>query len=58
LAARLFTIYYFAYFLIILPLLGIFEKPKPLPNSIAESVLREGVPIGASAPAPAATTRA
>jgi hypothetical protein len=33
-------------------LLGIFEKTKPLPNSITESVLSEGVPIGASAPPP------
>jgi ubiquinol-cytochrome c reductase cytochrome b/c1 subunit len=38
--ARLFTIYYFAYFLIILPILGKVEKTKPLPNSIAESVLQ------------------
>ena len=37
--ARVFTIYYFAFFLVILPLLGIFEKTKPLPNSISESVL-------------------
>ena len=37
--ARIFTFYYFAYFLVILPLLGIFEKTKPLPNSISESVL-------------------
>jgi ubiquinol-cytochrome c reductase cytochrome b/c1 subunit len=51
-AARIFTAYYFAYFLIILPLLGLFEKTRPLPNSIAESVLRSGLPIGASAPPP------
>ena len=31
--------YYFAHFLIVLPLLSFFEKPLPLPNSIAESVL-------------------
>jgi len=37
--ARIFTIYYFAFFLIVLPLLGIFEKTKPVPNSISESVL-------------------
>ena len=37
--ARIFTIYYFAFFLVILPLLGIFEKTKPVPNSISESVL-------------------
>jgi quinol-cytochrome oxidoreductase complex cytochrome b subunit len=51
-AARILTFYYFAHFLIILPLLGVFEKTKPLPNSITESVLREGEPIGASAPTP------
>jgi ubiquinol-cytochrome c reductase cytochrome b/c1 subunit len=54
-ASRLLTFYYFAHFLIILPLLGIFEKTKPLPNSIADSVLKEGVPLGASAPAPTGT---
>jgi ubiquinol-cytochrome c reductase cytochrome b subunit len=30
--------YYFAHFLIILPLLSRMEKPEPLPNSITESV--------------------
>ena len=38
--ARIFTVYYFAFFLVILPLLGIFEKTKPVPKSISESVLR------------------
>jgi ubiquinol-cytochrome c reductase cytochrome b/c1 subunit len=52
-AARICTIYYFAHFLIVLPLLGLFETPKPLPNSITESVLRGDVPLGASAPPPA-----
>ena len=56
-SARILTIYYFAYFLIILPLLGLFETPKPLPNSIAESVLRSGVPIGAPAPPPSGARR-
>jgi len=28
----------------------LFEKTKPLPNSISESVLRHGAPAGASAP--------
>ena len=37
--ARIFTVYYFAFFLIVMPLLGIFEKTKPLPNSISDSVL-------------------
>jgi ubiquinol-cytochrome c reductase cytochrome b/c1 subunit len=49
-AARILTIYYFAFFFVILPLLGLFERTKPLPNSISESVLRHGVPSGASAP--------
>jgi ubiquinol-cytochrome c reductase cytochrome b/c1 subunit len=37
--SRVLTIYYFAHFIIVLPLLGIFEKTRPLPNSISESVL-------------------
>jgi ubiquinol-cytochrome c reductase cytochrome b/c1 subunit len=52
-AARILTIYYFAFFFVILPLLGLFEKTKALPNSISESVLKKGVPIGASGPPPA-----
>jgi hypothetical protein len=48
--ARIFTAYYFAYFLVILPVLGKIERTKPVPNSIAESVLSEGKPIGAAAP--------
>jgi ubiquinol-cytochrome c reductase cytochrome b subunit len=32
------TIYYFAHFLIVLPLLGKFERPRPLPRSISEPV--------------------
>jgi len=50
--ARIFTVYYFAYFLVILPVLGKVERTKPLPNSIADSVLLEGKPIGAPAPPP------
>ncbi len=50
-AARILTAYYFIFLLIILPLLGLFETTKPLPNSISESVLREGSPAGASASA-------
>ncbi len=38
-ASQILTVYYFAHFLIILPLLSRFETTKPLPNSIAESVL-------------------
>src|SRR5215204_1407107 len=52
-AARILTIYYFAHFLIILPVLGWVEKTKPLPNSISEAILKEGLPAGTSGPAPA-----
>jgi ubiquinol-cytochrome c reductase cytochrome b/c1 subunit len=38
-AGRLFTAYYFLHFLVIMPLIGIIETPKPQPRSIAESVL-------------------
>ena len=50
--ARILTAYYFVFLLVILPLLGLFETTKPLPNSISESVLREVLPAGASAPPP------
>ena len=38
------AIYYFAHFLIILPLVARFEKPLPLPSSITASVLSGGGP--------------
>jgi len=41
-AAQILTAYYFAHFLIILPVLGLVEKTKPLPESIAQSVLSGG----------------
>ncbi|MEM9628423.1 MAG: cytochrome b/b6 [Pseudomonadota bacterium] len=37
--ALLGTIYYFFHFLVLLPLLGVIERPKPLPASISEPVL-------------------
>ncbi|QQP90470.1 cytochrome b N-terminal domain-containing protein [Skermanella sp. TT6] len=40
--ARVASIYYFAHFLIILPLLGKLERPRPLPSSISEPVLGGG----------------
>jgi ubiquinol-cytochrome c reductase cytochrome b subunit len=47
--AQIATAYYFAFFLIILPLLGVFEKTKPLPKSIADSVLKhDRAPAGAA----------
>jgi ubiquinol-cytochrome c reductase cytochrome b subunit len=45
--------YYFAHFLIILPIVSAIERPLPLPNSISESVLhgeqQESRPIGQTA---------
>ncbi|WP_407176465.1 cytochrome c1 [Bradyrhizobium sp. STM 3562] len=38
-AGRVLTVCYFAYFLILMPLLSRIEKPRPLPNSIADDVL-------------------
>jgi ubiquinol-cytochrome c reductase cytochrome b/c1 subunit len=38
-AARILTICYFAYFLVVLPVLARVEKPRPVPNSIADDVL-------------------
>src|SRR6195952_5537652 len=37
--ARLGTAYYYGFFWVIMPLVGLFETPKPLPDSIAKSVL-------------------
>jgi ubiquinol-cytochrome c reductase cytochrome b subunit len=36
---RLFTLYYFAFFLVVMPLIGWYERPGRLPGSITESVL-------------------
>ena len=51
LGSQIATAYYFAFFLIILPLLGVFEKAKPQPKSIADSVLKKlsPAPMGAAA---------
>jgi ubiquinol-cytochrome c reductase cytochrome b/c1 subunit len=38
-AGRILTFCYFAYFLIVLPLLSRVEQPRPVPNSIADDVL-------------------
>jgi ubiquinol-cytochrome c reductase cytochrome b subunit len=53
--SQLATAYYFAHFLIILPLVSKYETPLPLPNSISESVLhgerQEAAPLGQTAAA-------
>ncbi len=36
---QILTVYYFAHFIIILPLLGLMETPRRLPNSISDDVL-------------------
>ena len=49
--SRVATLYYFAYFWIILPVLGLTEKPLPVPESISEPVLSHPAttPAGATA---------
>jgi ubiquinol-cytochrome c reductase cytochrome b subunit len=39
--SQLGTLYYFSFFLIIMPLLGLLETPRRLPNSITEAVLEK-----------------
>jgi ubiquinol-cytochrome c reductase cytochrome b subunit len=51
--AQILGAYYFLYFLVILPLLGVIEKPKPRPASIADSVRKKhgsapAAPVGAA----------
>ena len=48
---RVCTIYYFAFFLIIMPVVGLIERPKRLPGSITESVLgkKTAAPSGGTA---------
>jgi len=54
--AQVGTFYYFAFFLIIMPVLGLIETPRRLPNSITEAVLERNkghggvaLPSGATA---------
>ena len=49
--SRIATLYYFAYFLVVLPILGLTETPLPLPESISEPVLSHpaNAPAGAAA---------
>jgi ubiquinol-cytochrome c reductase cytochrome b/c1 subunit len=49
--SQILTIYYFAHFLVILPLLGLLESPKPLPSSISDDVLAKKRPATAAVPA-------
>ena len=49
--SRIATLYYFAYFFVILPVLGLTETPLPVPESISEPVLSHPAttPAGAAA---------
>ncbi len=49
--SQILTVYYFAHFLVILPLLGLLESPKPLPSSISDDVLAKKRPAMAAVPA-------
>lgn len=42
--SQLLTAYYFAFFLVILPVLGLTERPTRIPDTIAKSILPEPVP--------------
>ena len=48
-ASRILTAWYFAHFIIILPLLGLLESPKPLPSSISDDVLAKKKPAAVPA---------
>ncbi len=48
---RLATLYYFAFFLIIMPLVGLRETPKAIPATISEPVLSGGDVMTSAAPA-------
>jgi len=51
LMAQFSTLYYFAFFIVIMPLLGLIETPRRLPNSITEAVLEKNKAGGAGHPA-------
>ncbi len=51
--SQLGTAYYFGFFIVLMPLLGLIETPRRLPNSITEAVLAKnksgGQPVGVAA---------
>jgi ubiquinol-cytochrome c reductase cytochrome b/c1 subunit len=47
--SRILTAYYFLHFILILPLLGLLESPKPLPSSISDDVLAKAKPAAVPA---------
>ena len=54
---RVGTAYYFFHFLVLMPLIGWFERPLPLPPSISEAVLKKKQRRGEAALAGVAETR-
>ena len=50
--SRIATIWYFAHFLLILPVLSVIETPRPLPQSISSPVLGGGGAMAGAAAAP------
>ncbi|MER9296747.1 cytochrome b N-terminal domain-containing protein [Mesorhizobium sp. M0621] len=55
LIGRVGTFYYFFHFLVVMPFLGIFERPLPLPTSIVSAVLPKGDAHPAAAQVPVHT---
>ena len=47
--AQVFTLLYFAFFLVAMPVIGLIETPKPLPRSITDAVLGNDAPAAAAA---------
>ncbi|MEQ8296872.1 MAG: cytochrome b N-terminal domain-containing protein [Nitratireductor sp.] len=52
--AQLATLYYFAFFIVIMPVLGLLETPRRLPGSITEAVLARNAGSAAALPDAAA----
>jgi ubiquinol-cytochrome c reductase cytochrome b subunit len=48
--AQIATLYYFGFFIVIMPVLGLIETPRRLPNSITEAVLEKNKAGGAVHP--------
>ena len=48
---RLLTFYYFLFFIVLMPLVGLRERPRPIPATISEPVLPGGDAMTEAAPA-------
>ncbi len=55
--ARVFTAYYFAFFCLIMPIVGLIETPSKMPRSITDAVLGGGGSMAGAAAAAAAEKR-